>query len=116
MSFLVSRKDHPTADVIYAHVKREYPSISLGTVYRNLAQLTDSGIIRRLSFGDADTVHFDADTSPHHHFVCSDCGRVMDLQLEGLPLLDEAAGRHFDGIIQGHTIYFHGLCRECLQK
>lgn len=116
LSFLVSRKDHPTADVIYSHVKEEYPNISLGTVYRNLAQLADAGIIRRLSFGDADTVHFDADTSPHHHFVCSGCGRVMDLHLEGFSFLDEEAGRHFDGMIQGHSIYFHGLCKECLEQ
>ena len=34
--FLMTRKDHPTADVVYENIKKIYPNISLGTVYRHL--------------------------------------------------------------------------------
>ena len=49
--FLADRFDHPTAETIYLNVKKEFPNISLGTVYRNLSLLTNQGIIRKLSTG-----------------------------------------------------------------
>ena len=56
--FLMTRKDHPTADVVYENMKKIYPNISLGTVYRNLSLLSEIGEIQKLSnFGGAD--HFD---------------------------------------------------------
>jgi len=116
LSFLQTRKDHPTAEVVYSHVKEEYPNISLGTVYRNLTQLADNGMILRLSFGELGTDHFDADTTPHHHFVCSACSSVIDLPMKEMPFINEEAGKNFDGMIQGHNIYFYGLCRHCLEK
>lgn len=116
LSFLESRKDHPTAEVVYTHVKKDYPNISLGTVYRNLTQLADAGMILRLSFGDLDTDHFDADTSPHHHFVCSNCKGVIDLNLGDLSYINDEAGKNFDGKIIGHRIYFNGLCKDCLNS
>ncbi|MCI7790796.1 MAG: transcriptional repressor [Lachnospiraceae bacterium] len=116
LSFLQTRKDHPTAELVYSHVKEEYPNISLGTVYRNLTQLVDAGTILRLSFGELGIDHFDADTSPHQHFVCSACNSVIDLECKEMPFIDEEAGKNFDGMIQGHNIYFHGLCRHCLEK
>ena len=66
--FLCTRKDHPTADVVYMNVRQQFPNISLGTVYRNLTLLSDMGEIIRLRVGDG-VDHFDADTSPHNHFV-----------------------------------------------
>lgn len=116
LSFLQTRKDHPSAEVVYSHVKEEYPNISLGTVYRNLTQLADNGMILRLSFGELGIDHFDADTSPHHHFICSACNSVIDLELREMPFIDEEAGKNFDGMIQGHNIYFYGLCKCCLEK
>ena len=59
---LKGRKDHPTADMIYASVREEYPKISLGTVYRNLSLLVDQGEILRFSCGEGQD-HYDADTS-----------------------------------------------------
>ena len=76
--FLTGRTDHPTADFVYENMKQIYPNISLGTVYRNLSLLADLGEIQKLSsFGGAD--RFDARTVPHCHFMCTRCGRVMDV-------------------------------------
>ena len=80
-SFLMGRKDHPTADVIYSNLKQQDPNLSLGTVYRNLTLLSDMGEILRLRVGDG-VDHFDADTSEHYHFVCTECGGVIDLDME----------------------------------
>jgi Fur family peroxide stress response transcriptional regulator len=114
MTFLMSRKDHPTADVVYMNVRKEYPNISLGTVYRNLTLLADTGEIKRLRVGDG-VDHFDADTSPHYHFVCTECGRVIDLQMDNIDTIQDIAGAGFDGKIAGHVTYFYGTCGTCIK-
>lgn len=112
--FLKSRKDHPTASLVYDNVRRSFPNISLGTVYRNLTLLADIGEISRIRVGDG-VDHFDADTSPHYHFICTECGSISDLNIDDIDL-NELAGRNFDGKIEYHTVYFHGRCRECCRK
>lgn len=114
-TFLMSRKDHPTADVVYTNVRQENPNISLGTVYRNLTLLADIGEIQRLHLGDG-VDHFDADISPHYHFVCSKCGSVIDLEMEAIDSIMDTAKAHFDGIIAGHVTYFYGTCRNCTKE
>lgn len=78
---LKNRKDHPTADAVYVTISKEYPKISLGTVYRNLKLLADMGEIQRFSSGDG-SEHFDYNTDPHYHFVCKTCGAIIDMPLE----------------------------------
>ena len=87
---LMNRKDHPTADAVYASIREEFPNISLGTVYRNLNLLVELGEVQKLTFGDGKD-HFDADTSLHYHFVCRSCGAVIDLPMEPLSDIDQKA-------------------------
>lgn len=115
MSFLRTRKDHPTADVVYMNVRQQYPNISLGTVYRNLTLLADMGEVLRLRVGDG-VDHFDADISDHNHFICTDCGCVIDLDMDGIHSITEIAGKNFDGQIEGHVTYFYGKCGNCCRK
>lgn len=110
--FLKTRKDHPTADIVYTNVREQYPNISLGTVYRNLTLLADIGEIQRLRVGDG-VDHFDADVSPHYHFVCTECGSVVDLVMDNIDDIIDIAGVNFDGKITGHVTYFYGICGNC---
>lgn len=112
--FLISRKDHPTADAVYMNVRQQSPNISLGTVYRNLTLLADIGDIQRLRVGDG-VDHFDADTSPHYHFVCTDCNSIIDLEMDSIDEISSIAGANFDGHIAGHVTYFYGKCEECIK-
>lgn len=114
-NFLMTRKDHPTADVVYKNVRQEYPNISLGTVYRNLTLLSDRGEILRLQVGDG-VDHFDADTSKHCHFVCSDCGAVTDMPFDGLEDMLAKAQQTFSGRIDSQSTCFYGVCGKCLDK
>lgn len=111
-AFLMGRKDHPTADVIYMNVRQQTPNISLGTVYRNLNLLADIGEIQRLRVGDG-MDHFDADISPHYHFVCTECDSVIDLEMESIDTINDVAAKGFDGKIAGHVTYFYGTCSSC---
>lgn len=113
--FLMTRKDHPTAETVYRNVRSVYPNISLGTVYRNLSLLADLGEIQRLRFDDG-VDHFDADTSVHYHFVCTKCGEISDLKVDNLDRIMEIAGVGFDGEIRGYVTYFHGHCGHCRDR
>ena len=118
LSFLQSRRDHPTAETVYTSMKEAFPNISLGTVYRNLNQLAEAGMITKHSFGVLSIDHFDYNTSPHYHFVCKCCNAVIDLPMEhsGFASIDEAASEGFDGLIEEHRLYFCGICKNCLDK
>lgn len=111
-AFLNTRKDHPTADTVYKNVRNQNPRISLGTVYRNLTLLAEDGEISRLSVGDG-VDHFDADTSPHCHFVCRKCGQVQDLEMDSIEDITDIASKNFHGHIAGHVTYFYGFCCSC---
>ena len=73
-NFLENRYDHPTAETVYANIRQEYPNISLGTVYRNLALLSELGEIQKISTGIGPD-RFDGNPRPHYHFFCRKCGR-----------------------------------------
>ena len=112
VNFLKTRYDHPTADVVYSNVRTEFPNISLGTVYRNLTLLADLGEIARLHLGDG-VDHFDYNTNPHYHFVCSECGGVSDLETPEHIVVDTAAFQNFGGEIHGYSVHFYGVCPHC---
>ena len=115
IDYLCSTKEHPTAETVYTNVRINYPNVSLGTVYRNLTLLADIGEIQRLRVGDG-VDHFDADVSPHYHFVCTECGSVIDLEMNSIDNIIDIAGANFDGKITGHVTYFYGNCGNCHKK
>lgn len=110
--FLATRKDHPTADTIYEHIRIEQPNISLGTVYRNLALLSELGEITKLSYG-AGPDHYDGNTSPHYHFVCTECNAVSDIEFTSIPDLNGFADPNFGGYIAGYCLHLYGRCPAC---
>ncbi|SES87879.1 Fur family transcriptional regulator, peroxide stress response regulator [Pseudobutyrivibrio sp. C4] len=111
--YLMSTKEHPTADVIYQHVREENPKISLGTVYRNLTLLVDLGEVRKISTGDG-IDHFDADTSAHSHYFCRCCHRLMDVDVT--PSVDQilAASSAGIGTVEQASLLFTGICKDCV--
>ena len=112
---LMSRRDHPTADALYASIREEFPNISLGTVYRNLNLLVETGEIQKLTCGDGSD-HFDGNVSQHYHFVCTECHQVYDMEMGPLTSLDETAQQSAPGQIHSHSVLFYGTCWKCLEK
>ena len=112
---LAARRDHPSADVVYADIREEFPSISLGTVYRNLNLLVELGEIQKMNFGDGSD-HFDGRILPHYHFVCKRCRQVSDMPLGPLDEINALARRCYDGTVESHTTTFYGICDSCREK
>ncbi|MEG0961418.1 MAG: transcriptional repressor [Lachnospiraceae bacterium] len=113
--FLADRYDHPTAETVYMSVKKDFPNISLGTVYRNLSLLEELGEIQKISTGIGPD-RFDGNAAPHYHFFCTECGAVLDLKMESMEHIDQLAESQFDGEVQGHVAYFFGKCANCLPE
>lgn len=114
-AFLSTRCDHPTAETVYLNIRQDFPKISLATVYRNLSLLADLGEIQKISTGNGPD-RFDGNPNPHNHFICNCCENIIDLKMESIKHIDEIAGRSFGGMIEGHSIFFHGICPDCLKK
>ena len=115
LRFLKTRKDHPTADVVFQHIRADIPNISLATVYRNLNQLATAGTILRLTT-NGKTDHFDACVEPHYHFCCRCCNAVKDIDMEPMPELIQRATDASSFKIEEATILFSGLCEDCIDK
>ena len=113
--FLMSRKDHPTAEVVYEEVRKQYPHISLGTVYRNLSLLVELNQAIKFPAGDG-FEHFDGNPAPHYHFICNDCNSIIDLDIPVIESVNTEASYGFDGEITGHTAFFYGKCHSCIHK
>ena len=103
------RKDHPTADMIYSTAREIEPNISLGTVYRNLKMLTDDGMIITLETEDK-KIHYDGDTSRHSHFICQECGKIIDLFK---PAETPSEIKELGLEVSGEKCIYYGLCKEC---
>lgn len=113
LAYLHSTKEHPTAEKVYSELRQEFPKLSLGTVYRNLNLLAESGEIMRLNCGD-NTDHFDATVTQHYHFICRKCEKIFDLEMPSLTELNESVTQSFGGEVEGHRVYFYGRCRDCI--
>lgn len=112
MTYLKSRTDHPSAEQIYESVKQTMPNISLGTVYRNLTLLNELGEVRTI-FAGSGADHFDANITPHDHFICRNCHSIQDLphvSRKDPKILAEAG---FAGVVEDSYTYYYGLCTTC---
>ena len=103
---------HPTADYLYENLKKDNPNLSLGTVYRNLAQLTEHGFIIKGSIPWY-TDRFDCRIYNHYHIICEVCGEVYDLESEVLNNLQELISEETDIKITSYNISFKGICNNC---
>lgn len=106
---------HPSAEWVYHRLKPEIPDLSLGTVYRNLALFKQTGQI--VSLGTVQGLErFDGCTAPHAHFICTHCGRILDLPGIVLPQeafrqAEELAGFRMEDCL----LTFQGSCMECIK-
>lgn len=115
---LMKVRTHPTAYEVHEMVKRVLPQISLGTVYRNLEQLSACGRILKLSFGNGNR-RYDGNAAAHPHFSCLECGRVEDLPAE--QGIEQAVNAVLEGSLRDHQVLsvsmkVYGLCPDCRKQ
>ena len=107
--------DHPTADELYMDVLKELPKVSLGTIYRNLEQMSGQGIILKIE--GAGQKRFDPNPLPHPHFRCTNCGALEDIHEEvRTPSIDISSEWASHRVVTGAVVEFYGLCPKCSDK
>jgi Fur family peroxide stress response transcriptional regulator len=110
LAYLEGNKDHPSAEDIYKVVSRKFPTMSLATVYNTLQTLKQQGLIRELTM-DPYKMRFDPQPTPHHHLICIDCQKIVDIHTKLKINLPETEGEEFE--IIGNHIEFYGRCLNC---
>jgi Fur family peroxide stress response transcriptional regulator len=105
-----SHRTHPTADDVYSYLHPHNPAISLSTVYRNLNELSNEGVIKQLDVADG-TRHYDGELSDHAHAVCLECGRVFDVEVTIPDLKTEPSLNGFE--VTGYSLVVNGICADC---
>lgn len=112
LKLLRGRTDHPSADQIYGELKADFPTISFATIYSTAQLLAASDLIQILSI-DEKRVHFDPNPSPHAHFLCTDCGELMDVPIDA-----DTRQRMEDLVsfrIESLQLFMYGVCQACME-
>lgn len=109
---LMKHVDHPTADEIYVEIRKVLPRVSLGTVYRNLDQMSQQGSILKLE--GSGQKRFDPNPNPHSHFRCLECGSVEDIHEEiKPPELNINTPWFKERTFEGFLLEYYGKCKKC---
>lgn len=114
-NYLLASKAHPSAEMIYEELKRIEPTLSLGTVYRNLKLLEELGMVKRVTSLN-NVERYDAITTDHVHFICNCCGAVIDLPDFDENIIKKSFKTQINGDIQWVNILLGGTCCNCKNK
>jgi len=110
---LAESNRHLTVDDIYQKARTVYPMLSPATVYRNVEQMVDAGLLTHLELSGA-SMRYDTNLDEHHHFVCDKCGKVFDLYLKDFSYEVDSEKSHLDDVrVDSKQLYLHGACGEC---
>jgi Fur family transcriptional regulator, peroxide stress response regulator len=110
---LVETDSHPTAAMIYESIRANYPSLSLTTVYNTLDTLADLGAINVLGHAGDDTVHYDADTTPHINLACTSCHKIIDIESSQVAHINNEISAASGYKLLGARVMYYGLCPAC---
>ena len=112
LEILRSTKLHPNAATIYECAREVIPNISLGTVYRNLSELSSAGDILAFKAFDG-SEHYDATCEPHPHLCCTACRQIVDLDIPFVEDFAKKSAIPTGAEIESHNIVFYGKCSDC---
>jgi Fur family transcriptional regulator, peroxide stress response regulator len=109
---IASSDSHLTPESVYELVKREIPSIGLGTVYKNIHTFTEAGLLREVNVLH-DSLRLDANLGNHHHFVCVRCKSVTDIPEEDVAPLRLKQPLPSGYVLHRATAELLGVCSHC---
>ncbi len=109
---IVSSKHHPSPELIFDEVRRQTPSISLATVYKNIHTFLEAGLLREVSPHHG-SLRLEANLAEHHHLVCTRCKAIVDLDESELEPIHLSRKLRAGYRILRYTVEFQGLCPAC---
>jgi Fur family peroxide stress response transcriptional regulator len=113
LEYLEGNKNHPSASDIYQAVSKRFPTMSFATVYNTLKALRGKETIQELTI-DPDKKRFDPNMMRHHHLICTECRKIIDIDTKFELGLSDTQKHGFK--ITGNHIDFYGICPECAKS
>jgi len=113
LEYLRTHFTHPTVDEIYEALSPSMPTLSKTTIYNTLRNFSQAGLALSLRL-DEKTVHYDGDTTPHAHFICKDCGKIIDVAIKNTRLIQIPTLNGAE--VQTVEISYYGQCNSCKNK
>ncbi len=116
LKILAVSENHPSVEKVYEKVKKNFPTTSLATVYKNIAMLKEINEVLELGFGDGSNRYDGNKPYPHPHVVCTECKKIIDPDLVALEDMTRELTRETGFKIVNHRLDFFGICPDCQKK
>ncbi len=114
VKILAKSEGHPSVEDIHDQIKRDFPTMSLATVYRNIVLLKSLGEVLELGFPDGSNRYDGNKPTPHPHVICIKCKKIVDPDLDSLDEMKKEVSSETHFKILSHRLDFFGICRDCL--
>ena len=107
---------HPSVEDIHDQIKKDFPTMSLATVYRNIVLIKSLGEVLELGFPDGSNRYDGNKPYPHPHVVCIRCRKIVDPDLDSLDEMTKEVALETDFKILNHRLDFFGICNTCMAE
>ncbi len=116
VKILATSLGHPSVEEIHDLIKKDFPTMSLATVYRNIVLIKSLGEVLELGFPDGSNRYDGNKPFPHPHVICIKCKRIVDPDLDSLDNMKKEVAAETDFKILNHRLDFFGICSNCLAE
>ena len=113
---LAKSEGHPSVEDIYLRIQKDFPTMSLATVYRNILLIKSLGEVLELGFPDWSNRYDGNKPNPHPHVICIKCKKIVDPDLESLDEMKKEVALETHFKILSHRLDFFGLCSDCMAE
>lgn len=114
LRFLAASDVHPSVEMVYESVRREFPTTSLATIYKTINVLKKINSVLEISFPDGSNRYDGNRPASHPHIICVRCKKIMDLDLENLDEIKREVASETKFKILNHRLDFFGICSSCM--
>jgi Fur family transcriptional regulator, peroxide stress response regulator len=116
VKILAKSEGHPSVEDIYDQIKKDFPTMSLATVYRNILLIKSLGEVLELGFPDGSNRYDGKKPTPHPHVICIKCKKIVDPDLNSLDDMEKEVETETDFKILNHRLDFFGICKSCMAE
>ena len=116
VKILAKSEGHPSVENIYSQIKKDFPTMSLATVYKNVLLIKSLGEVLELGFPDGSNRYDGNKPTPHPHVICIKCKKIVDPDLDSLDEMKKEVESETNFKILNHRLVFFGICSNCMAE
>ena len=116
VTILARSEGHPSVETIHDQIKRDFPTMSLATIYKNIELIKSVGEVLELGFPDGSNRYDGNKPHPHPHVICIKCKKIVDSDLESLDEMKKEVALETNFKILNHRLDFFGICSNCMAE